>query len=233
MQTNPAQRTQLPGRATGQSRNLILGILAVVAIGVSGFAIYRTQFAAAKINVVLHQAVGRVMAEETARLANSNGTVVVIAMELGAVPELAAQLREFERTLEGFPRLKLKKSYKLETDDQPKYSFGSGLSGRRFVRIVNKNPDADTFVSFVGAPVLSADDRSQLKAPPKLLAEARSTDKLRKSFAQKLLNVAIVSRFQFPTPVKGAPRGSQEWFDQRFQIVRADTAGELPGGKEE
>ena len=220
-------------RATRPLKNLLLATFAVVAITASGLVIYRTQFAAPKFNIVLHQAVGRVMAEETARLVNSNGTVVVIAMELATVPELAAQLQEFERALEGYSRVKLKKSYKLETDEKPKYSFGSGLSGRRFVRIVNKNPAADAFVSFVGAPTLSADDLSQLKSSPKLLAEARSADKLRKIFQQGFLNVAVVSRFQFPTPVKGAPRDSPQWFDQRFQIVRADATNALPSGKEE
>ena len=202
---------------------------------VAGCAVWtwRTQFAAPRFNVVLHQSVGRALAGETARLVNNSGKVVVIAIELAAVPELKAQLDEFERTLHRFPHIKLEKSYKLETDDKPKYSFGTGLSGRRFVRIVNKNPDADAVVSFIGAPMLSGDEVAQLKKTPLFIAEARSVDKLKSLFDQKILHAAVVSRFQFPTPIKGKPRTPQEWFDQRFQIVTTNNAAELPTGKGE
>ena len=64
-------------------------------------------------------------------------------------------------------------------------------------------------------------------------AEARSADKLKSLFDQKILHAAIVSRFQFPTPIKGKPRTPQEWFDQRFQIVTTNNAAELPAGKGE
>src|ERR1041385_9473469 len=97
-----------------------------------------------------------------ALIIDSSGKVVVIAIELAGVPELKTQLDEFERTLHRFPRIHLEKSYKLESDDKPKYSFGTGLSGRRFVRIVNKNSSADAIVSFVGAPSLAEDEVAQL-----------------------------------------------------------------------
>ena len=133
----------------------------------------------------------------------------------------------------GHPGIKLEKSYKVETDDKPKYSFGTGLSGRRFVRIVNKNLEADALVSFIGVPTLSSEDLAQLKKTPKFVAEARSAEKLKRLFEQKVLSAAIVSRFQFPTPIKGQPRSPQEWFDQRYQIVTTSNLGELPNGKDE
>jgi len=215
------------------NRQLLIAVLCVLAIGGSAFWTYRSQFTAPKFNVVLHQAVGRVMAEETARLIDNSGKIVIVAMELAAVPELQAQLDSFHQTLKRFPRISIKETYKLETDEKPKYSFGAGLSGRRFVRIVNKNQSADAIVSFVGAPGLEDDEVAQLKKTPKFIAETRSADKLKKLFEQKVIHTAVVSRFQFPTPIKGTPRSPQEWFEQRFQIVTADHAGALPAGKEE
>ena len=240
-QINPETREGRPRAASGATRatprslarQLLTIFFCVAAIAASAFWIYRTQFAAPKFNVALHEAVGRVMAEETARMLGNKGKVVVISIELAGVPELKAQLAAFERALKKFPGVVLHKKYPLETDDKPKYSFGSGLSGRRYVRIVNKNLEADAFVSFVGAPALAPDELKELKKLPPLLAEARSADKLKKPFDQKVLTAAVVQRFQFPTPVKGTPRTSQEWFDQRFQIITATNASNLPGGRDE
>ena len=214
-------------------RPVLIATLCLAVIAGCGWWIYRAEFAAPKFNVALHQAVGRVMAEETARAMNDTGRVVIVAIELAGVPELKVQLKEFERVLRKFPNVTIKEKYLLETEDKPKYSFGTGLSGRRFVRLVNKNQSADAIVSFVGAPSLSSNEVAELKKTPRFIAEARAADKLKPGFEQKVLHTAIVSRFQFPTPVKGRPRNSQEWFDQRWQVVTAANAKDLPDGKGE
>jgi hypothetical protein len=218
---------------TSTLRPVVIATLCLVVIAASALWIHRSEFAAPKFNVALHQAVGRVMAEETARAVNQTGRVVIVAIELAGVPELKVQLEEFERALRRFPHVTIKEKYLLEADDKPKYSFGAGLSSRRFVRLVNKNQSADAIVSFVGAPSLSTNEMAELKKTPKFIAEARAADKLKPVFAQKILHTAIVSRFQFPTPVKGRPANSQEWFDQRWQVVTAANAAELPDGRGE
>ena len=212
---------------------MLLAALCLGATGWSAFRIYRTEFAAPKFNLVLHQEIGRVLAEETAKLVNQTGRVVVVAIELRGVPELRAQLEEFERVLHQSPGITLEKSYKLDTDDKPKYSFGAGLSGRRLVRIISKNPHADAIVSFIGAPSLSEAEIAQLKRMPKFIAETRSADKLKQLFDHNVLHAAVVSRFQFPTPIKGTPSSPRDWFDQRFQVVTARNAGDLPSGRED
>ena len=205
----------------------------IALIAAAAQSIYRTQFAAPPFNVDLHRAVGRALAGETAKLLNNSGKVVLISIDLAGLPELKTQLSEFEKALKQFPGITIKHRYPLETDDKPKYSFGAGLSGRRYVRIVNKNPGTDAFVSFVGAPRLSDSELAELKSVPHLVAESRSADKLRTSFDQKILDVAVVSRFQFPTPVKGTPHSLQDWFDQRWQVVTTNNAPALPAGKDE
>ncbi len=191
--------------------------------------IYFHHFAAPQFNVSLHKAVGRVLAEETARLVNRHGKLVLIAMETSAGSELEMQLKEFERAIKAFNGISIAKNYALETDKKPKYGVGSGLSARRFVRIVNKNTTADAIVSFVGAPDLSDDEIRQLQAKPKFIVEARSAEKLKKLFDKQVLHAAVVSRFQFPAPVEGKPRTPREWFDKRFQIITTENAASLPG----
>jgi hypothetical protein len=216
-----------------RARKLLLPIACLAVIAGAVIWTYRTQFAAPEFNVVLHQAVGRVMAEQTARVLNNTGKVVIITMEGAKVPELRIQIEEFEKTLTQLGRIKIKQTYTLETENQPKYGLGSGLSGRRYVRIVNKNLDAAGIVSFVGAPRLAEEDVTQLRAKPKLIAESRSAQKLKPLFDNGMMDTAVVARFQFPTPIKGKPRTPRDWFDQRFQIVTAANANSLPASADE
>jgi len=211
------------------AKQIVVAVGSLLVITASSLWIYFRHFAAPKINVQLHQAVGHVMAEETAKLLNNQGKIVIIAIETAKDPELKVQLEEFEKTLKQFGGIKVTKTYMLETENRPKYGAGSGLSGRRLVRIVNKNSTADALVSFVGAPELKDDEIRELQGRPKLIVESRSADKLKKLFDQQLVRVAIVSRFQFPAPVEGNPGTLRQWFDKRFQIVTAETIAILPG----
>ena len=211
----------------------MLTALLLAVIGASGFSIYRTQFVKEPFNEGLHRTIGRVMAEETARLLNNTGRVVVIAIEWDKAPELRTQLAEFEKTLKEISTVRIKETYHLDTEDQAKYAFGSGLSARRFARIVNKSQHLDAVVSFVGAPNLGTNDTSEVKRGTKFIALCRSSEKLKRFFDTKLIQVAVVSRFQFPNPIQGKPRGERELFTQRFQVVTAANAADLPSGQSE
>jgi len=229
---NPETKPSLPPRLP-RTRRIALIVFLLAAIGGSGFWIYRTQFAKEPINEGLHRTIGRVMAEETARVLNSTGRVVVIAMERHKAPELRAQLAEFEKSLKEISRIRIHETYNLDTGEQPKYAFGSGLSARRFTRIVNKSQHLDAVVSFVGVPNLAANDATDVKRSTKFIALCRSAERLKSIFEAKLIQVAVVSRFQFPNPIQGQPRDARELFTQRFQIVTAANAGDLPSGKSE
>lgn len=229
---NPQTQQTFPTRSPRIRRTALI-VLLLAAIGASGYSIYRTQFAKASINEGLHRTIGHVMAEETARLLNSTGRVVVIAMERSKAPELRAQLAEFEKTLKEISRIRIHETYNLDTEDQAKYAFGSGLSPRRFTRIVNKSQHLDAVVSFVGAPNLGADDAGEVKRGTKFIALCRSADKLKKFFETELIQVAVVKRFQFPDPIHGTPRDAHELFTQLFQVVTATNAVDLPSGKSE
>ena len=177
--------------------------------------------------------IGRVMADETVRVLNGRGKILLIAIDAKAVPELKWQLDGFNNALIASGGITVAKTYDLETEGKAKYTFGAGLSGRRYVRSVNKNEGIDAVVSFAGAPNFKEGEEKELKFKPKLIAESRSPQKLKKLFEQNLLNVAVVSRFEFPNPVSGTPKNAREMFLQRFQVVTAPDAGKLPAGTEE
>jgi hypothetical protein len=209
-------------------------VATVVSLGVilasSGW-IYFTQFASPKINLPLHKAIGEVMAEETSRLLGHKGSVIVLAIDPVAAPELQGQLDAFKQTLRRRAGITIKETEFLDTRNNPKFGAGRGLSGRRFLDVIKKHSTADAIVSFVGAPNLSESDFAELGNTrlPRFIAESGSAAKLRKLFDRKVLNVAIVARYQFPAPAQGTPKTPTEWFQKRFQIVTVENADTLPG----
>jgi hypothetical protein len=184
--------------------------------------IYFTQVKVAKHDEALHGRVGEVLAEQAAGFVGKKGHIVFIDISSKEWPELKTQIEAFKKTLKKLGEFELRE-IELDTKDQPKYGVGTGMSGRRYVRTVKKNEKADIFVSFVGAPKLTDDEVAELVKKPKLVAEARSPDNLAKLFEQKLLNAAVVSRFQFPAPGPIKAKTADEIFNKRYQIVSAAT----------
>jgi hypothetical protein len=217
--------------ASGKQRLLITAC--VVVIAASAWWVWRTQFTKPKANQELHAMIGRVMAEETTKTLNGRGKILLITIDARIVPELKWQLDAFHTALDSSAKITVAKTYELETEGKTKYSFGSGLSARRYVRSVNKNEGIDAVVSFAGAPHFKDDEEKELKFKPKLIAESRSADKLTKLFEKKLIDVAVVSRFEFPNPIQGRPKNPRELFIQRFQLVTPENAAKLPAGTEE
>ncbi len=212
----------------GSKKAAIVGA-SLVAIALSAFVMYR-QLKAPAFNVALHQRVGQVMAEQTAKALGQKGRVVLITIPTGGEPELATQLDAFRATLKKLGDFEIKEK-ELDTKDQPKYGVGNGLSGRRFLRTIKNNPNADAIVSFVGVPSVSDEELADLKKVPKFIAETRSPDHLPKLFEKRLIEVAVVSRFVFPAPGPVQPGTPQEWFDKRYQILTADAAATILKGE--
>jgi len=217
---------------TFEAKRRLTAIAAVAVIVASCAWIYFTQVKAVKYNVALHQRIGEVLAEQTARLIGPKGKVVTLAIETKEWPELKTQIEAFNLTLSKLGNYELR-DYEMDAKDQPKYGVGSGLSGRRYVRTVNKNTNAAVFVSFIGAPKLSKEERAELAVKPRLIAEARGVDNLSSLFQHQLLDVAVVSRFQYPAPGTRKPKTPQEWFTKRYQIVTAANAATLPAPEPE
>ena len=219
-----------PAKSRKQS---ILVAACLIVIAAAAWWTYRTQFAKPKTHEELHAMIGRVMAEETTKALNGRGKILLISIDTKAVPELKWQLEAFHKALDSSGKITVAKTYDLETDGKTKYSFGSGLSARRYVRSVNKNEGIDAVVSFAGAPHFKENEDKELKFKPKLIAESRSVDKLKPLFEKKLIDVAVVSRFEFPNPIQGQPKSPRELFIQRFQVVTPENAAKLPAGTEE
>src|SRR6185436_15607884 len=128
--------------------------------------------------------------------------------------ELDAEYAAFNKKLKQLGDFKIHEDL-VETRDEPKYGPGTGLSGRHFVRTVKKREDYDVIVSFIGAPKLDDEQIKELTKMPKFIVQARSPDHLFKLFEKKLVQAAVVSRFNFPAPGPTTPKTPEEWFTKR------------------
>jgi hypothetical protein len=197
---------------------------AVLAILASAAWIYWFEFGSLTQNARLHQAVGQVMAEETSRVVDHRGKIVVITMDNRTAPELKVQLEAFQKQLKLLGGVAIKETVALDPGDNPKYRPGAGLSAKRFLKLVRKNQEVDALVSFVGSPELTDEELAQMKAVPKLIAETHSPEKLLNLLEKKVLLSAIVPRYEFPAPGPRRPQTSRQWFDRYFQILSPETA---------
>lgn len=211
---------------SSKQKNGVLATGSILVIIASALWIYYHEFRAAKHSVALHQRVGQVLAEQTTHLIGKKGYVATITVDSKEWPELKTQIQAFRQTLKKLGDYEVK-NFELDTKDQPKYGVGSGLSGRRYVRTVKKCEKADVFVSFIGAPKLTKEDLAELGRKPRFIAESRSGDNLPALFENKLIDVAVVSRFQFPAPAPEKPHSPDEWFVKRYQVLTAENVNIL------
>ena len=199
----------------------IAGLLAVIIC--CWLWIYFTQFATPAFNQPLHQAVGQVMAEETVKLLDQKGKIIVLAVNPREFPELKAQLTSFTAVLKKAPAVTIKEQCLLKADD-PKYGVGRGLSAKRLIQVMSKYRDADAVVSFIGTPNLTDQDLTQLaQAHPKFIAEVRSTERTLKLLDSGVLQLVVVPRFAFPPPGPKHPHSPREWFNRYFQVLTPAT----------
>ena len=207
----------------GAKRDLLLAAVAVIAILASSIWIYRSLFTSSQVNLPIHQSIGYIMAEETFQQVGRLGKIVIVTTDTRRAPELKVQLEAFDKHLRALGGCTIAEKIVLDPGENPKFRPGSGLSAKRFLKIVRKHKGVDAIVSFVGAPELTDDDIKQLRSYPKFLAEAHSPEKLLALLDKKILNSAIVPRFDFPAPGPRQPQTTRQWFDHYYQVIHPET----------
>lgn len=207
----------------GPHSQKLLAVLSVAVILASAIWIYYDQFATKVYNQKLHAAVGEAMAEQVVRMLPHNAAILVVTMKAKQAPEITVQVKAFEQHLKLISPITIKDEIVLDPGDNPKFRPGAGLSAKRLLKIARKNHGVDAIISFVGAPPLTDEEIAGLKAFPKFFAETHSPEKLKNLFDKKILQMAIVPRYEFPAPGPRVPETSQQWFDRYFQVIEPTT----------
>jgi len=180
----------------------------------------------------LHEAIGRAMAQQALSLSGNGGRITLIARDTVAFKQPAAgiQLDSFKKELRRGGGT-IAATQLLQVDPLRPVEVPPG----DFFELIRKAPPDSVIVSFMGPPLLTEEQRSQLGViKPKVVAfcSGNLTDylDLRTLFEQRLLHAAVVSRRSSP----GAslmPGKSVESFDQLYTGVTAANLSSLPAPK--
>src|SRR5437879_11678303 len=106
------------GQVSSKTKNSLIASTCLLAITGSAFWIYYHEFKAPKHNVRLHERVGEVMAEQTARAVGPKGRLVLITIPAAKEPELRTHFGAFRRRLKKLGNYEIKEQ-QLNTKDQP------------------------------------------------------------------------------------------------------------------
>jgi hypothetical protein len=214
--------------AGGSSAKLVFAIAGLAIAGIILFVVVPWMNRPSSAGSAPLNALGQITAEETMKLLNNSGRIVVIGPDPVAYvvsPALKDRLTAFEQVLK-------KSAITLEATEIPPMDEASGqcvISPSLYSSFVGKYPDIDAIVSFVGAPLLTAKDlRSLPKKMPKFLALSLTDTPLKPLFRAGVIQVAIVNRLE-PAPVSSStPKSAREFFDQSYQVITSDNASSLP-----
>jgi hypothetical protein len=177
----------------------------------------------------LHEAVGETLADEAIKLREGNARIIVLARDTGSfeVPAAEAQLEAFLRAITkhglNTPIVRLLKVDPLRAAAVPPGDFFDLL------RLGN---ESDVIVSFLGPPMLGADQAARLPANhPRVIALCSGglparTD-LKRLFDLKLITAAVVS--QPDAPAQAAASNKQEAFGQMFRLITLANVSDLAG----
>lgn len=175
----------------------------------------------------LYEAVGAVMAEETARLIGNQGKVVVITPNTGpqASPVHASFLRGFERSLKTRSSVRLAGKELIAPGE-------AGCPAAAFLAVLKKHPAAEAVVSFIGPPVLRGDDLKLLPARrPKLLVLGGDRNLTRALMSEQVLAVSFAPRQSGRS--SGAwqhPATQREEVERLYQIITPATVAAWAAG---
>jgi hypothetical protein len=180
------------------------------------------------VDVRPQEALGAAMARETRKQLGAGGRIHLIRRDTAVYPNPAAdaQIRAFYRELRK-AGASVATTTVIKKDPLSLLSVPPG----DFYKILEKASEPDVIASFMGPPMLTADQLAKLGSKrPKIVVVCsgdmpRQVD-LKRRFEQKLVETAILSRRETPSALP-ASDSLQAWFDHFFVVVNQANLAEL------
>lgn len=183
-----------------------------------------------KIDYSPFEALGTVLAEETAKLAETRGQILILTYSpaQGLRPNVDASIRGFQKAI---GKLTPESSVIVEPVNAEVYEVEGrdGLSAARFAEAIRKHSEATTVISLVGPLLLDDSQPDPLpEKMPTLVVYMGASGLVKAQLQSDLIQLAAMPRF--PPAPHGAKRSAdpREMFDRYWQIVTPATAGSLP-----
>jgi len=211
-----------------KSKTLLSAVVVLGLLCASSFLVLTQR--ESKIELNPYQALGAVAAEETIKVMGDKHQIVVVAQDTREIemPALSAQLKSFQATAHKQPRV----TVDLETvamDAMTMMSAGGRIPPEPFFKIVQKYPQAGAIVLFLGFPELAKRDLDLLQQrAQKVIVVAGYRPDYRMLLERRLIDLAIVPRFDALPDTATKPKTLREWFEQEYVIVAPDTTAALP-----
>lgn len=166
------------------------------------------------------ESLGVVLAQETVKLVNGRGKVLLITVA-NRVPAAKPQPE-----VSGFEK-ELKKTAGITLVKEQVAQDGIEIPADQFVKMLGRNRSADVVVSLVGCPVIKEGNLASLgEKTPKFICVAWSNAGIRGMLQQKLVELAVLARVT-PAPNK-TPVTARDWFDNYFEIYTSANCASLP-----
>lgn len=197
-----------------------LASLSVLAILVATGLTWHQLYSRPRPDFTLDDAVGRITAEEAARLVRKPGEVVIITQETERSfnEALDRQVKAFEQALAKSSSLPAPKK---ETIPQP--PMNAGLSNDQWDTIRQAHPNAVAFVSFMGFPVIPPPRAGSAASRPALIAifnspSMQAPDELRR---QRSLDLAVVAKSEPAETTSAQAKDARAQFEAAYSLSKA------------
>lgn len=211
------------------NKNNVVALAAVLAILAALGFLWVAEFRGGpRVDRAPLETLGRMVADETARLLNQQGRVVIVSeiLEVARNPNIEAQVKGFKAGLAAHPGVTLKEARDLKRppSDDPRF-WPPNVAGQ----LAAAGAGADAAVLLVNLPPqLTAADVAVLKgARSKLVVVGTAAPGLKPLLQQGIVHLAIVPRH----PPKPAPSGKEtprQWFERVYLVATPTALGELP-----
>lgn len=204
-------------------KTIIIAVVAILAIvGATVRVISSRSEGSSRVNLKPFEQLGAVAAEETAKLLNNQGSVVLILEVIEGVknPNDEAQVKGFTAGLAKTKGVTLKEVKELKRDMSGDPRF---WPADRAAQIVAAGSGASAVVLFTNLPQsLPPKEAATLKeSQAKLVAICTQSPLVDALVANGIIRVAIVGR----TPPQPAPTGAEspaQWFSRVYQVLKAN-----------
>jgi len=201
-------------------------IVAVLAVGTAVVAIYLSFGGRSeKINLGTYEVLGAVTAEETAKLLDNKGRVVVVVRDTGPDknPSVDAELNAFQQTLKKHSGLNVVVE-RITVTPMLMMSTGGGLPTEQLFKLIEKNTKVDAVVLFFGFPPLNDAEIAALKRTGvKTVVVSSFRPGYQRLLEQNAIHVAIVPRPELPSAAAQPPTTVRERFDQEYLVMTGQT----------
>lgn len=218
-------------RPNGKSKRTTALILAAVAMAAAAASYYFIRSAGAPgIDLDPYAGVGTVTAEETVKLLQGKGQILVIFRDTGADknPVIEAQLKALRRTLTKHPGVNVA-SEGIGVAPMMMMATGGGVPADLFLKALQSHPNTSAVILFFGFPQLSEPELDALKkSDVKVVAVSSFRPGYKQLFEREVLHLAVVPRPDAQPGSSEPARTVRERFAQQYTLVTPAEAARWP-----